>query len=259
MNDDEKQKLEEIMEKNFENTQIRPGSRILCVGNNKHTLLHYIHKSPYTFSKMFIYHKHDSMLYDLLKEQLGDQVEFHTSLAELPTITDMRKDAHDDERYLVVFDCMTEIERNPIAIDYFLYSRPNNITLFCMTKSRCSMIPPIIRSNMHYLLLSKITNQKDWNLILSEFDTEDKQLRDFYKNATKENLSFLKIDTGQCESNKRFSKCFKDFYKVYDYEQIQSRCLVFKEDLMKNRFHPRNIIKFKDWGIDGFDSDDSEE
>ena len=35
----------------------------------------------------------------------------------------------------------------------------------------------------------------------------------------------------------------------YDYDAMRKRCGVFKEDLIKNRFHPRNLIagKFKDW------------
>ena len=43
----------------------------------------------------------------------------------------------------------------------------------------------------------------------------------------------------------------------YDYDAMRERCGAFKEDLIKDRFHPRNLIagKFKDWGIDGFDSD----
>ena len=41
----------------------------------------------------------------------------------------------------------------------------------------------------------------------------------------------------------------------YDYKQMKISCMLFKEDLIKNRFHPRNIPKFKDWRIDGFDSD----
>jgi hypothetical protein len=32
-----------------------------------------------------------------------------------------------------------------------------------------------------------------------------------------------------------------------------------KEDLMKNRFHPRNISKFRDWGIDGFEDYECDE
>jgi len=41
----------------------------------------------------------------------------------------------------------------------------------------------------------------------------------------------------------------------YDYKQMKINCMLFKEELMKNRFHPRNISKFKDWRINGFDSD----
>ena len=38
----------------------------------------------------------------------------------------------------------------------------------------------------------------------------------------------------------------------YDYKQMKVNCMLFKEDLIKNRFHPCNIHKFKDWMIDGF-------
>ncbi len=35
---------------------------------------------------------------------------------------------------------------------------------------------------------------------------------------------------------------------------MKQNCLLFKEDLIKNRFHPCNISKFKDWGVNGFES-----
>ena len=49
---------------------------------------------------------------------------------------------------------------------------------------------------------------------------------------------------------------YKEIFQ-YDYDVMRVRCGLFKEDLIKERFHPRNLIagKFKDWGIDGFDSD----
>ena len=34
---------------------------------------------------------------------------------------------------------------------------------------------------------------------------------------------------------------------------MKLNCMLFKEELMKNRFHPRNIPKFKDWGVNGFE------
>jgi hypothetical protein len=42
-------------------------------------------------------------------------------------------------------------------------------------------------------------------------------------------------------------------FSAYNYKKMKINCLLFKEDLMKNRFHPRNIPKFRDWGIDGFE------
>jgi ribosomal protein L24E len=45
---------------------------------------------------------------------------------------------------------------------------------------------------------------------------------------------------------------------TYDYEKIKARCFIYKEDIMKNRFHPRNIPKFRAWGIDGFEDYEDE-
>jgi hypothetical protein len=47
---------------------------------------------------------------------------------------------------------------------------------------------------------------------------------------------------------------------VYDYAKMENNFLLFKEDLMKERFHPRNLRKFKSWGHGGgIDYDDEEE
>ena len=38
---------------------------------------------------------------------------------------------------------------------------------------------------------------------------------------------------------------------TYNYDIMRENCLLFKEDLMKNRFHPRNLYKFSSWGFNG--------
>ncbi len=45
---------------------------------------------------------------------------------------------------------------------------------------------------------------------------------------------------------------------VYDYDKMKQTMYNsgLKEDLTKNRFHPKNIRKFKAWKIDGFESGD---
>jgi len=45
----------------------------------------------------------------------------------------------------------------------------------------------------------------------------------------------------------------------YDYDKMRENMLLFKEDLMKERFHPRNLRKFSSWGHSGgIDEDDDE-
>jgi len=41
----------------------------------------------------------------------------------------------------------------------------------------------------------------------------------------------------------------------YDYIQMKHNCMVFKEELIQNRYHPRNISKFKDWKVNAFEFD----
>ena len=43
---------------------------------------------------------------------------------------------------------------------------------------------------------------------------------------------------------------------TYDYEKMRNNMLLFKEDLMKERFHPRNLRKFSSWGHSGGIDDD---
>ena len=46
---------------------------------------------------------------------------------------------------------------------------------------------------------------------------------------------------------------------TYNYDKMRTNMLLFKEDLMKERFHPRNLRKFSSWGHEGgIDEEDDE-
>jgi len=46
----------------------------------------------------------------------------------------------------------------------------------------------------------------------------------------------------------------------YDYKGMKDAMYNgIKEDLVKNRFHPKNIPKFRDWGMDGFEDYEEDE
>ena len=53
----------------------------------------------------------------------------------------------------------------------------------------------------------------------------------------------LKIDWSQLSKNPSIF--------TYDYDKMRENMLLFKEDLMKERFHPRNLRKFSSWGHSG--------
>jgi len=48
-------------------------------------------------------------------------------------------------------------------------------------------------------------------------------------------------------------------FVVYDYAKMKNNCLLFKEDLMKERFHPNNLRKFKLWGHSGGIEEDDDD
>jgi hypothetical protein len=60
-----------------------------------------------------------------------------------------------------------------------------------------------------------------------------------------------KIDWGMLSANPAIFE--------YDYKGMKDAMYKgIKEDLVKNRFHPKNIPKFRDWGMDGFEDYEDE-
>ena len=51
--------------------------------------------------------------------------------------------------------------------------------------------------------------------------------------------------------------CANPAFFVYDYERMRDHMYSsgLKQALMENRFHPRNIMRFRDWGFGGLGAD----
>ena len=199
----------------YEATGIKPNSRILCCGTTgsgkTQSLLHYIRLSPNLFSRVIVFYKEIEPMYELLQQGLKKRVEFHTTLAELPKLADLRKDMEKNERVLLVLDdYMMELKNYPNVADYFIYGRKKNITLFCLAQSYYT-VPKVLRQQMTYLLLFKITQKKDINLILSEYDNKNKDLLPIYKSITNEPLNFMKICTFCGKDDQKISRNFTDY------------------------------------------------
>lgn len=204
----------------YENTHIKINSRILCCGTTgsgkTFSLLHYIRLMPNTFEKIIVFYKESEPVYEYLEKKLKDNIEFHTSLNDLPTLKVLREDYHKNDRILLVFDdYMMELDskKYPNVNDYFIYGRKKQITLFLLSQDYYT-IPKVLRNQMTYLLLFEMTQKNDKKLIMSQFDTKDKVLEDIYKDATSKPGGFLKIQTGACHPNEKFSEGFTNFYII---------------------------------------------
>ena len=47
-----------------------------------------------------------------------------------------------------------------------------------------------------------------------------------------------------------FSPYYNTTHKTYDYNAMRQRCLIYAEELIANRFHPKNCEKWIHWGFD---------
>ena len=199
----------------YSSTGIEPNSRILCVGTTgsgkTQALLHYLRLSPNLFSRIIVFYKEREHMYDLLDKAFKGRIEFHDDLAELEKLKDLRKDMDEDERILIVLDdWVMELKNYKNINDYFIYGRKKEITIFILSQDYYR-IPKVIRNQMTYLLLFRMTQQKDIKLVLSEYDNKEKELLPIYKNIISKPLNFMKIETRCCEKNTKISRNFTEY------------------------------------------------
>ena len=205
----------------FDATQIKVNSRILVCGTSgsgkTSCIATYLEKSPNTFAHIIVVHKEAEAIYDMLQEELEGAITFYTDLGKLPTLKKLREKMDKDERILLVIDdWVTDLHKFPNVKDYFIYGRRQQIQIMCLVQSYYTT-PKVLRSQMSYLLLFKITSKKDLNLILSDHlagDLDIADVKQLYEDATDSNLDFFKINCNTCPLNEKYSKNFTGFYKI---------------------------------------------
>jgi len=160
------------------------------------------------------------------------------------------------------------LKENPLKIDwYYLSLNVNAIALLkenplkidwrCLSCNPCAEAIALLRENPLQIdwtnlsenpcaeaiaLLKENPLQIDWTNLSENPCAEAIAL-------LKENP--LKIDWTQLSQNPNIF--------TYDYEKMRKNMLLFNEDLMKERFHPRNLRKFSSWGHSGGIEEDDEE
>ena len=216
-----KKYLKKANNPHYEETFIDLNSRVLICGGSgvgkTNSLIQYIYKTPDTFSKIIVVYKETEPLYEMLRDGIKKGIEFYTDLGKLGNIEKIRDGLDKDQEVLLVIDdWINEVHKYPNVGDIFTRGRKKGITTFFLTQSFFKT-PKLLRQQMNYLLLFKMSSQKDINLILGEFGGKDpEEIRKIYKDATKEKLNFLKINTSNANMNIKFSKNWTNFYEVDD-------------------------------------------
>jgi hypothetical protein len=119
--------------------------------------------------------------------------------------------------HLVVFDDLV-LNKNQAPIEnYYIRARKLNCSVIYLSQSYYR-IPKIIRNNCSYMIILKLSGNREVNMILSEFGlgvSKDQLIR-MYEYATKEKFSPLLIDL-EAEPIDRFRKGFTEILNPFDY------------------------------------------
>jgi hypothetical protein len=155
-----------------------------------------------TFSTIDIITRNkDEPLYKWINSQC-ESIRINEGLSHTPKLDDFDK----TKNHLVVWDDLVLSKDLSMVENYYIRARKLNCSVIFISQSYFK-IPKIIRNNCSYMVLLKLSGNREVNLILSEFGlgVTKEELLDFYEYATKEKFSPLIIDMEE-SADKRFRK-----------------------------------------------------
>jgi hypothetical protein len=145
----------------------------------------------------------DEPLYKWISSKC-DQIQIKEGLSNTPALDKMDK----DENHLVVWDDLVLSKDLSTVENYYIRARKMNCSVIFLSQSYFK-IPKIIRNNCSYMILLKLSGNREVNMILSEFGlgVSKNELLSMYEYATKEKFSPLIIDL-ESDKDSRFRKGF---------------------------------------------------
>ena len=143
----------------------------------------------------------DEPLYRWL-ETLSDQIVIKEGLNNTPPLDKFDKEYN----HLVVWDDLVLNKDLSMVEQYYIRARKLNVSVIFLSQSFFK-IPKIIRNNCSYMVLLKLSGNREVNIILSEFGLgiTKEQLLEIYEYATREKLKPLLIDM-EAQPADRFRK-----------------------------------------------------
>ena len=171
-------------------------------------LIELFSKGEGTFSSIEIFCRcKDEPLYQYLSDKTKGIIKIYEDLNELKNIKTYDKTLNN----LVIFDDLVFTKDQSKISEFFLRGRKQGISLIYLSQSYYQ-IPKMIRLNSNYLVILKLGQKRNLNMIMSELSlgvTKD-QLIKIYSYATRDKFSVLMVDLDEPNTNKKFRKNFLD-------------------------------------------------
>lgn len=163
-----------------------------------------------TFASIHIITKNaDEPLYKWIQGK-SDQIMIKEGLSNTPPLDKFDKELN----HLVVWDDLVLAKDLSMVENYYIRARKLNVSVIFISQSYFK-IPKIIRNNCSYMVLLKLSGNREVNMILSEFGlgVSKDQLIALYEFATREKFSPLLIDM-EADKDSRFRKGLIDILSV---------------------------------------------
>lgn len=173
-------------------------------------LIHIFSQGKGTFADINIVTRNkDEPLYNFLSSK-SDQIQIKEGMENLPQLDKFDKDVN----HLVVLDDLVLAKDQSRIENYYIRARKLNVSVIYISQSYFR-IPKIIRGNLSYLVLLKLSGERELKLILSEggLGIDRDQLLSLYEYATNEKFSALVIDY-EAPIDKRYRKNWLEYLSV---------------------------------------------
>lgn len=207
----DKSLLVEADNPNFESHRLKIPFRMCVIapsGSGKTNflvnLIHLFSKGKGTFADITIITRNkDEPLYNFLAGK-SEQIQIKEGLHNVPQLDKMDKGSN----HLVCFDDMVLTKDQSMIENYYIRARKLNCSVIYLSQS-FFRIPKVIRNNCSYMVILKLSGNREVNVILSEFGlgVSKEQLLYLYEVATAEKFSPLLIDM-EADPYARFRKGF---------------------------------------------------
>jgi hypothetical protein len=166
-----------------------------------------------TFSTIHIITRNKSEpLYKWLESEC-EQIRITEGLSTTPRLDDFDK----NKNHLVVWDDLVLSKDLSMVENYYIRARKLNCSVIFLSQSYFR-IPKIIRNNCSYMILLKLSGNREMNIIMTEFGlgVSKEQLLKIYEYATAEKFSPLVIDM-EADKDNRFRKGLTEIIDINNY------------------------------------------